>query len=301
MPSAFTGDQLGFGYRPTDEQIDKINRRRRTGKHYVSTELAKHLQTERTNKPELTKEMFDADLIDSPFLKLFKFGAANEGYWTHHHMKLQFEDLIDCLQIAFPNHNIVPLFDQSAGHTTKREEGLDATNTNVRFGGKTTPMRDSTLTKDKFGAFPLVLKAGDDQAFDFPCLSDCGPDDGPFWMTQEEKLATREDAEEPALETKQKTYKEVQLKLVEKRVLTPNKRPKESNLLKLIESRNDINLMKVVSNDLTRDKTNAKLVSELTATGHSFQQRNYWRFEIVQLATIFRINPKKTERKKVEG
>jgi hypothetical protein len=46
-------------------------------------------------------------------------------------MKLQFEDLIDCLQIAFPNHNIVALFDQSAGHTAKREEGLDATNMNV--------------------------------------------------------------------------------------------------------------------------------------------------------------------------
>jgi hypothetical protein len=81
MASAFTGDQLGFGYRPTDEQIDEINRRRRTGKHYVSTESAKHRQTERTNKPELTKEMFAADLIDSPFLKQFKFGAAT-GHTT---------------------------------------------------------------------------------------------------------------------------------------------------------------------------------------------------------------------------
>jgi hypothetical protein len=267
MASAFTADQLGFGYCPTDEQIEQINARRRTGKHYVSTKSAKHLQTERTNKLELTKEM---DLIDSPFLKLFKFGVANEGYWTHHHMKLQFEDLIDCLPIVFLNHDIVCLFDQSAGYTAKREEGLDATYMNVRFGGKRMMMQDSVLTQVDIGPFSSILKDGNNQAFDFPCLSDCGPDDGPFWMTPEERLETKEDVEEAALETKRKTYKELRLELVEKGVLAPNKRPKESNLLKLIESRDDIELMKVVTNDLTRDKTNAKLVSELTAAGHSF-------------------------------
>ena len=170
--------------------------------------------------------MFDDDLVDSPFLKLFQFGASNEGYWTNNHVKLQFEDFIDCMQVLFPNHDFLCLFDQSSGHTFKRENGLDPTNMNLGFGGKnTTPMRSSELTKDEIGNHPGKLKHNDVQCFDFPQKDDCSEEDGPFWMTKEERLETRDDKFAPDTETKEKTYKKLRLELIAKGLIEEKQRP----------------------------------------------------------------------------
>jgi hypothetical protein len=56
----------------------------------------------RAEKQPITREQFDNDLVDSPFLKSFRYGKNHEGYWTNRHMKLQLEDVVDCLRVAFP-------------------------------------------------------------------------------------------------------------------------------------------------------------------------------------------------------
>jgi hypothetical protein len=60
-------------------------------------------------------------------------------------MKLQLEDVIDCLVVVFPQFDIIFLFDQSAGHTKRREDGLSVTNMNAGFGGKRPTMHDTKL------------------------------------------------------------------------------------------------------------------------------------------------------------
>jgi hypothetical protein len=60
-------------------------------------------------------------------------------------MKLQFEDVVDCLNIFFPDHDFLCLFDQSSGHTKKQDEGLNMHNMNSSFGGKSPPMRETNL------------------------------------------------------------------------------------------------------------------------------------------------------------
>jgi hypothetical protein len=34
---------------------------------------------------------------------MFRYGQAHDGYWTHRHMKIQIEDLVDALKVVFPN------------------------------------------------------------------------------------------------------------------------------------------------------------------------------------------------------
>jgi hypothetical protein len=63
------------------------------------------------------------------------------GTGTYQHMKLQVEDLINCLQVMFVGLNFLMLFNQSLGHTKKQEDGLDTLNMNVEFGGKVSRMR----------------------------------------------------------------------------------------------------------------------------------------------------------------
>jgi hypothetical protein len=69
MANAFTDNQIGFGLVLSNEQIAQVNALR-NGKDYVSTEEAEFL-TETSKKPVLNRRMFDDDIVDSPFLKLF--------------------------------------------------------------------------------------------------------------------------------------------------------------------------------------------------------------------------------------
>jgi hypothetical protein len=82
------------------------------------------------------REQFDNNLVDSPFLKSFPYGNNHKGYWTNQHMKVQLEDVVDCLPVAFPDLYFLFLFDQSSGHTKKWDDGLLTQNMNVDFGGK---------------------------------------------------------------------------------------------------------------------------------------------------------------------
>eukprot|EP00978_Attheya_sp_CCMP212_P025185 scaffold80600_cov68-Attheya_sp.AAC.3 len=123
----------------------------------------------------------------------FIYRQQQQCYYTDGHEKEL--NVRAQLTFIFPHHDFLCLFDQSSGHTFKRENGLDATNMNVGFGGKnTTPMQKSDLTTSKMGDHPSKLKPDDMQSFGFPNMEDCSEDDGPFWMTKEEHLPSQDDA-----------------------------------------------------------------------------------------------------------
>ena len=69
MYSAFTARELGFGYALTDVQLKMINENQ-LGSDNMSKEDAILLRGSAEKQP-ITREQFDNDLIDSPFLKSF--------------------------------------------------------------------------------------------------------------------------------------------------------------------------------------------------------------------------------------
>jgi hypothetical protein len=205
------------------------------------------------------------------------------------------------MQVLFPNHDFLCLFDQSSGHTFKRENCLDPTNMNLGFVGKnTSPMRSSKVTKDEIGNHPGKLKHNDVQCFDFPQKEDCSEEDGPFWMTKEERLETRDDKFAPDTETKEKTYKELRLELIAKGLIEEKQRPRRPTLVALATA-NNIAIDKKINNVSERDKTCTELVTELTSIGYIFDRRNYRKPELQGLATNRNINTKVSERSLTEG
>ena len=66
----------------------------------------------------------------SPFLTFFNYGANEEGYWGYNHMVLQFEDVVNCLEVIHPHYHFVFLFDHSLRHAKQRPDGLNASRMN---------------------------------------------------------------------------------------------------------------------------------------------------------------------------
>jgi hypothetical protein len=300
MASAFTGDQIGFGKSLSDEQLIEVNQLR-DNKDYVSNEAAESL-LHSSKKPALTRRMFDDSMIDSPFLKLFRYGQNHDGYWTHRHMKIQFEDAVDCLKILYPGHDFLFLFDQSSGHTKKREGGLDAISMNVSFGGKSLAMRESTLFEGCIGphAGAEALKVGDVQQLAFPESELCTANAGPFWMTPQQRLASRDDRYEDDWQEQVKKAKELKKELVELGIITASQRLGQKKLGELATS-NGILLTKKIDNRKERTKTIAELIEELSALGFQFDRRSYRLPELQEIATIRNIDLVVKERKLIEG
>jgi hypothetical protein len=120
MVSASILRELGLGPELTDDQLPEIIRRFRTGKEeHVSKEDTIGLFGTAENQA-ITRRKFAKDPVDSTFLKMFRHSQAHNGCWTHRHVKIQIEDLVDCLKVIFPNFGFLLLFDQSSGHTKKR-------------------------------------------------------------------------------------------------------------------------------------------------------------------------------------
>jgi hypothetical protein len=95
--------EIGLGPKLTDVQLATINRQRLV-KEYASKEEAISLFGMAAKRP-ITREHFDNNLANSPFLRMFQYGQAHDGYWTHWHMKIQTKDLIDTLKAVFPSYN----------------------------------------------------------------------------------------------------------------------------------------------------------------------------------------------------
>jgi hypothetical protein len=80
---AFQSREFGFGFIMSPEQLQQVNDMRR-GKKCKDEEAA----ISRLGKA------YKKDLLKSPFIKEFEYGASNEGYWYYDHMVLHLRMLL---------------------------------------------------------------------------------------------------------------------------------------------------------------------------------------------------------------
>ena len=168
MLSAFVAREFGFGREMTAAELEKVNKERQgANKTYINTTAALEI-LKVTEKPLLT---------ESPFVKYLYIGANNEGYWNSYHMSLQFEDVVDCLQILYPEFELLFLFDHSQGHARKRDGALSAIHMSRTYGGAQAVMRDTKILEANgyLGTnVPRQLNAEDTQSMVFQ-PEDSGP------------------------------------------------------------------------------------------------------------------------------
>ena len=180
MLSAFVSREFGFGREMTDAELAKVNDERRgtMQKTYIDTQAATKI-LKSIQKPLLT---------ESPFVKYLYNGANNEGNWNSYYMSLQFEDVVDCLQVLYPEYDFVFLFDHSQGHARKRNGALSAMHMSRAFGGAQPVMRDMAIFQAEgyLGSHSPNLNVGDTQSLVFK------PDDsGPWYIPHEQREAQR--------------------------------------------------------------------------------------------------------------
>ena len=168
MLSAFVSREFGFGRDLSEDELVRINTARRgIGKTYIDTQAAM----------EILKSIDKPILTESPLIKYLYIGANNEGYWNSSHMSLQLEDVVDCIQVLYPNFDVVFLFDHSQGHARKRNGALNSLHMSKRLGGTQAIIRDTTILQQEgfLGSYSPQLKVGDTQSFTFTA-----DDDGPW-------------------------------------------------------------------------------------------------------------------------
>jgi hypothetical protein len=174
MLSAFVSRKFGFGRQLTDIELAKINNetRQTNGATYTDTQAAM----------EILGTINKAPFTESPFVKYLYIGVNNEGYWNSFHMSLQFEDVVDCLRVLYPNFDFVFMFDHSQGHARKREQALSAQQMSKSYGGAQPRMRDTTILAEEgfLGPHLPMLRVGDTQSLTYT-VDDTGamvPDTG---------------------------------------------------------------------------------------------------------------------------
>ena len=184
MLSAFVSRELEFGRTLTDDELLKINTARQgTNRTYCDSQAPAMEILGTTNK---------ANLTESPIVKYLYIGANNEGYWNSYYMSLQFEDVVDCLQVLYPEFEVVFMFDHSQGHAWKRSVALlGAQHMSKNYGGGQAIMRDTTImAEDGFlGAHLPLLRVGDTQSM----LVFKPTDTGPWYLLPEQKEIQRRD------------------------------------------------------------------------------------------------------------
>jgi hypothetical protein len=122
----------------TPEELERVNVKPR-GKVYLDSKGA---------ALEIQKVPGKPDLTESPSVKYFHIGVQNEGYWNSFHMTLQLEDIIDCMQVLYPEFDVVFLFDHSQGHNRKRQGALEAITMNQSYGGAQPISRSTKIEAD---------------------------------------------------------------------------------------------------------------------------------------------------------
>ena len=104
--TSFDSSEFGFGRKLTEAELEKINcKRQGVDKSYTDTIAAMEILNT-TKKPLL---------VEWPFEKYLYIGANKNGFWDSVHMNLQCEDIIDCVQVLYPEYEL-KFFDHSQGH-----------------------------------------------------------------------------------------------------------------------------------------------------------------------------------------
>jgi hypothetical protein len=156
-------------------------------------------------------------------------------------MVLQVEDCCDVVTNLYPQHDFLFLVDHSSGHNKQREDGLNVSRMTRNFGGAQRKMRDTQIKQEKgyLGPFPRILNPGDIQSLVFKST-----DDGPFWMSREERKKTQHDQVIQG-QTRTRTLKKTEMKkLLEEKNIPARGTAKE--LAKLCEDHGI--LTKIISN-----------------------------------------------------
>ena len=92
MVSAVQCREFGFVHGElTDDELKKINDWRRN-KNYLDGDSARTVNGT-TLKP---------NLVSDPVYIYFEYGANRQGYWKYDHFALQYEEIIDCLEVSYP-------------------------------------------------------------------------------------------------------------------------------------------------------------------------------------------------------
>jgi hypothetical protein len=181
MLSAFVSREFGFGRQLTDIELAKINNetRQTNGATYTDTQAAM----------EILGTINKAPFTESPFVKYLYIGVNNEGYWNSFHMSLQFEDVVDCLRVLYPNFDFVFMFDHSQGHARKREQALSAQQMSKSYWRSTTKNeRHDNTGRRRFSRSTLTYAACRDTQSLTYTVDDTGR---PWYLTPEQREIQR--------------------------------------------------------------------------------------------------------------
>ena len=142
----------------------------------------------------------------------------------------------------FPTFDFVFLFDQSSGHTKLTSDGLHVGSMNVSYGGATTSMHDTVI--NEVGPYESLLDIGQKQLMNFS-----ESDEGPFWLTSENKIASKYNRSVEGSTRMKKTKTEMLIELRRKGIDTTKKRYLVTDLLTMCNE-NNIDVNKTQSNDI---------------------------------------------------
>jgi hypothetical protein len=190
MISAFQSSRFGFTFDLTPDLFQEVNSTRQ-GKSYEDSNAAIGKRGNAAKQP----------LTSTPFVIEFKYGANNNGYWAYEHMVLQLEDCIDVLQCLYPQYDVLFKFDHSCGHNRQCKDGLNVEK--IWRQTKQTTYLLNTARKGYLGQLPRILNPVDVQSMVF-----LPGDEGPCWMTAEQRQSTRFDVEIQGKTMKKKLTKE---------------------------------------------------------------------------------------------
>ena len=196
MLSSLCSRELGYGFELSKAILDEVNIKRE-GKHYSDSTAAK-LRNGTSLKPRLTV---------SPFVRQLEYRNGLEGYWSYKHMVLQIKDCLDVLHVTHTHFDYLFLLNHSNGHDRLQPDGLSLSKIIIKFGRKQPKMRDSILTSIHFGPYHtpgMKLQPGCTQSMKF-----CEDDDGPCYLTLEEKRQQKFDEMTGKYKTKERTKSEL--------------------------------------------------------------------------------------------
>ena len=192
MISALCSRNFGLGIWLTDLELSEINEMR-LNQNYVSEESAIEINGTREKKPLTCKHAL---------IRYFELGINAEGYWSYHHMVLQIEDAFDILSVKYPHCDFVILMDYSGPHQKMRKNGLDANQMGVRWGGKKYKMRSTII--EEVGPYQSTYQVNDEQ-----CLQFSETDEGPFYLSAEERENLKRPCPTGKTRTRKRTKREI--------------------------------------------------------------------------------------------
>jgi hypothetical protein len=210
--SAVCSRQFGWNPKINHVQLDEINLNRR-GRKYLAEEQAT-LVYGSADKGDLTVE-------EGSFYWSMRPGANNDGYWNLAHFVIQLENIMDVCDVLYPHLQHVISLDHSNNHGGKRVGGLDANVLNVTYGGSQLVFDSTKLVhKNCFGNHPPQhrnqLAIGETQFYSFR-----DGDDGPFWLTAEERESSKYDVHTGVGKRRKRTKKELLSALREAAAVLP--------------------------------------------------------------------------------